>query len=259
MMAKTLGMLAAAQQTALWVPDCGDEVLMLGSHVADDFKSMNTLSVTDVNTILAFHTYTVRYYSHAPTGFTWAHTEEEVRLVKDPPPLYQVTTCTTPLQMVRNTGTAPITTTTRLTATSTQVETNVAITAQPQPTSVNLFTTCNTSGQSLTNSALVLAQIIAFCGSHTGLATQSSLHTTVVAGGLQMLVDQTNCEPISSLGSAAAIKPGETGFGIIFGSLTASPTIYDAIQSSNAAYNEALWPCMELWNIWKSCKSIYSS
>ncbi|KAF1731335.1 hypothetical protein CRV24_007519 [Beauveria bassiana] len=64
----TCGALALAQRTALWVPDCGDEVLMLGTNVADEFKSLNTLSVEDINTILAFNTYTVVYESAAPSG-----------------------------------------------------------------------------------------------------------------------------------------------------------------------------------------------
>lgn len=85
-MAITDSAITAAQQTALWIPECGDEVLMLGAHIADEFKRLNTLSVTDVNRILAFHTYTVMYESPAPAGLKY----------ENPPPKYSVITCTTP-------------------------------------------------------------------------------------------------------------------------------------------------------------------
>ncbi|KAM3563252.1 hypothetical protein ARSEF4850_002409 [Beauveria asiatica] len=136
----TCGALALAQRTALWVPDCGDEVLMLGTNVADEFKSLNTLSVEDVNTILAFNTYTVVYESTAPSGFRY----DRGYLVKDSPPQQIVTTCTTPLSGIEDATRA---TPTGLSSTSTQAETgNATIAAVSRSSQVATATSCYTTG-----------------------------------------------------------------------------------------------------------------
>lgn len=86
------GAFASANQTALRVPQYGDEVLMLGTDVANKFKSLNTLSIKDIDKVLAFYISTVAYESAAPTGFRY----DRGFLVKDPPPNQIATSCTTP-------------------------------------------------------------------------------------------------------------------------------------------------------------------
>ncbi|KAM3554747.1 hypothetical protein MY1884_005966 [Beauveria asiatica] len=228
-----LGALAAAQRTALWVPECGDEVLMLGTDVADEFRSLNTLSVEDINKILAFHTYTVVHKSNAPSGFRY----NKGYLVKDPPSGHTITTCTTPYSGARETSRATLT---GYPSRTTQPETRNATTvALSQPSQVAAPTSCYTTGRPVSESALVMDQIFSFCGLHKDLATPTSISTTVTYGGRPMLfeVKAVACDPES----------GVSGGAVSFESPTGRPT--DALQASN----KALWPCVNLWNIWEYC------
>ncbi|KAK8140851.1 hypothetical protein G3M48_001617 [Beauveria asiatica] len=230
----TCGALALAQRTALWVPDCGDEVLMLGTNVADEFRSLNTLSVEDINTILAFNTYTVVYESTAPSGFRYVGGY----LVKDPLPQQLVTTCTTPLSGI---GGANRATPTGLSSTSTKAETgNATIAATSRSPQMATATSCYTTGQPVSKSAEVMDQVFSFCGVHTSLAIPTRISSTVTYGGLQMLfqVNPATCDT----------EGGATRRDVMFVRPTGGmPT--DSLQ----AFNRAFWPCVHLWNLWEYC------
>lgn len=231
-----LGAHAAAQRTALWVPECGDEVIMLGTDVADEFKSLNTLTVEDINTILAFHTYTVVHQSTAPSGFRY----DRGYLVKDPPSQHTVTTCTTPSSGIRETSSATLT---GCSSRNTQAKTRNATTVTlSQPSQVTTPTSCYTAGRPVSESALVMDQIFNFCGLHKDLATPTSMSSTVTYGGLPMLfeVKAAACDPVSDMSGGAVSFESPTG---------SRPT--DSLQASN----KALWPCVNLWNIWEYCQS----
>ena len=71
----------AVAELALWIPQCGDTVGILGSEISDTFQALNSQVVSDINTIFAGETYTVTVANPLPPPFTWT-TEDNVRLVK---------------------------------------------------------------------------------------------------------------------------------------------------------------------------------
>lgn len=237
------GAFASAQQTALWVPDCGDEVLMLGADVANEFKSLNTLSVEDVDKILAFYTYTVAYESTAPSGFRY----DGGYLVKDPPPQQIVTTCTTPLPGTGvTTGAAPASSPPiGLPSTNTQVQTANSVMATPAlPSMAAAPTSCYTTGPPIANSAFVLNMILSFCSLYPEITTLTSIYSTMTYSGVQMVleVNSAECQPVNSAADDLPVR---------FDSPDSRPT------DSRMAYNGALWPCDKLYEIWEYCKLIF--
>ncbi|KAM3554753.1 hypothetical protein MY1884_005972 [Beauveria asiatica] len=178
-----LGALAAAQRTALWVPECGDEVLMLGTDVADEFRSLNTLSVEDINKILAFHTLPCE---GPPVRTHYYNLHDAI------------------LRRKRD-----------------EQSDSDRVSIEDHPTRDEK---CHN------------------CRALTAFASGSSyflLHhwAAMTYGGRPMLfeVKAVACDPES----------GVSGGAVSFESPTGRPT--DALQASN----KALWPCVNLWNIWE--------
>ncbi|TQW01424.1 kynurenine 3-monooxygenase [Cordyceps javanica] len=232
--------LASAKQTALWVPQCGDEVLMLGTDVAKRFKSLNTLSVEDIDKILAFYTYTVAYESAAPSGFRY----DGGYLVKDPPPKRIITTCTKPRPDigVTNGATPARSSPIGLPSTNTQAQTaNTTMITTVLPSMTAAPTSCYTTGPAVTDSASVMNIIFSFCGLHSVMTAPTSISSIMTVSDVQMLLE-INPASCVSISSATENLPAQ------FGSPENSrPT--GALE----AYNKALWPCVKLYEIWEYC------
>lgn len=216
---------------------------MLGTDVANEFKSLNTLSVEDIDKILAFYTYTVVYGSTAPSGFRY----EGGYLVKDPPPQQIVTTCTTPLSGTGvATGAVPASSpSTGLPSTSTQAQTaNTTIITPVLPSIAAASTSCYTTGQPVTDSALVMDIIFSFCGLHPDMTTPTSISSVLTRSDVHMLLEvkPASCRSVSSATENLPVR---------FGSPDNSRST-DSVQ----AYNKALWPCIKLYEIWEYCKLV---
>lgn len=245
------GIVAAAQQTVLWVPECGDEVLMLGTHVAGDFKKLNTLSVTDIDSILAFQTYTVVLETSVPPGFKY----DGGYLVKDPPRQHTITTCAAPFagpEAAHRTTPADVSLT-KLQSTAIQ-PTELKSTEFPSLSSANATksststaeraTSCYTTGRPVTNSASVLNIVFDFCGSHLGVQTPTKISSTKTQSADRMLIE---INPVQCYTIASETKDMPIRFGSPDSS---SPT-------GSAHVYAALWPCVKMVEIWEYCKCIW--
>lgn len=220
---------------------------MLGTDAADRFKSLNTPNVTDLNRISAFSTYTVAF-ERIPPGFQY----DGSYLVKQSKPEHTITTCRAPTLGEGAVGAIPTGLPSRstkanikdaTTSTGPQAGTGHATTPAVSPSlPVATLTSCYTAGQRVPESVLVMDNILDFCNIYTSLAAPTSISSTVTYGGLRMLfeVNPTTCNP---WGGATRTAP------VIFTKPTGS-----APTNSMQVLNEALWPCIDLWNIWDYCQ-----
>lgn len=234
LLAGSIVALAKAQHTVLWVPECGDEVLMLGTHAASEFKSANTLSVTDIDSILAFRTYTVISEKLAPSGFQYVGEY----LVKTPPSRHTVTTCTTSLAGTQAAKSAYFPSE-NLMPTNTQPQTSAQSQTSVTPTPVS---SCFTSGQPLTESVSVMNIIFSFCGLHPNINTPTSISSTMTHSDVPMLleVSPTGCSSESTTSGTMPVRFGKPD----------DSNSTDSIKT----YNKALYPCVKLYEIWEYCK-----
>ncbi|TQV90282.1 kynurenine 3-monooxygenase [Cordyceps javanica] len=231
--AGTLAALTAAQ-TALWVPDCGDHVLMLGDRIAHEFQGLNAGSVTNIDTVLAFRTYTVLHQSTAPAGFKYTGDY----LVKDPLLTHTITTCTTEASSTGATGIPAVTS-----PVSAQAPVGTSkLTMSLQSTSVEVApTSCFTTGVPETDMLFVLSQVMEFCGSHTSLASPTSISAMSTKGDRQVQFDVGEAECNTGPGAASDI-PFSVG-------IPTGPRPTDSF----GVWNAAIAPCMQLSNIWQHC------
>ena len=247
---------AVAEDVALWVPECGDTVEMLGPQRESVFKSLNK-NVSDINLIYAFSTYTVPISGPLPALFGWTTTSGRTRLIKAVTGS-RVVTCESEPTVVTSTSGGDTTASTSagfrsssngyppvipaLTSTPTStMNRDPPDTTLPSSTPTDwLIKSCYSDGGAITNSMEVIRAALNFCDSayscETSLMPRGSYATTTTqrSNTISLGIYNEACEGLVEALSRESSPSGDLYYHI---------------------HNRAVSSCLgRMTSIWRECK-----